>query len=97
MMKKTFIILALLLTFGIYSQEKVSYNTKNEAVNFIKSNNLIYLETNEPLSKFSNEKITDSGDNFIIIQTTEENYREKFETFSKAFKNVEPVLIYEDG
>ncbi|MCB5997958.1 S8 family serine peptidase [Flavobacterium psychrophilum] len=96
-MKKTFIILALLLTFGIYSQEKVSYNTKNEAVNFIKSNNLIYLETNEPLSKFSNEKITDSGDNFIIIQTTEENYREKFETFSKAFKNVEPVLIYEDG
>jgi len=96
-MKRIFIILTLLLTSGIYSQVKMSYNTKNETVNFIKSNNLIYIETNEPLSKFENEKITDSGENFVIIQTTEDDYERKIETLKQSFKNVEPVLIYEDG
>jgi subtilisin family serine protease len=81
----------------MYSQEKIGYKTKNEEVNFIKSNNLIYIETNQPLSKFENEKITDSGENFVIIQTTIEDYDKKIEYLKQSFKNVEPVIIYEDG
>lgn len=95
-MKKIFIILAVILTFGVYSQEKMGYQTKNEIVNFVKSSDLIYIETSEP-SKFSEEKIMTTGDNFVIIQTTANDYKEKFESLKQSFKNVEPILVYEDG
>lgn len=96
-MKNIFLMLALILTFGMFSQEKISYKTKKEEVNFMKSSNLIYVESTEPLSRFSLEKIIDSGENFVIIQTTDDNYREKVESLKRIFKNVEPILIYTDG
>lgn len=97
MTKKLIHILFLIVTFISFGQEKLSYQTKNETISFTKSNELIFIETTEPSTKFSKEKIINVGDNFIIIQTTENEYLKKITTLKQSFSNVEPVLIYQDG
>ncbi len=96
-MKKIIIILTILFNISVYSQEKISYNTKDGLINFDISKKLIFIETKEPISNFSDEKIVNEEETFIIIETIDKDYVKKTETLKSKFTTVEPVLIYKDG
>jgi subtilisin family serine protease len=94
---KIILMLFILFSIGVNSQEKISYNTKEGIITFEISKKLIFIETKEPLSNFSDEKIVNKEDNFIVVETTDKDYDKKTETLKSKFTTVEPVLIYKNG
>lgn len=96
-MKKIVVIFTILFSISGYSQEKISYNTKEGVITFDISKKLIFIETKEPVSNFSDEKIVNKEETFIVVETADKDYVKKTETLKSKFTTVEPVLIYKDG
>lgn len=107
-MKKIYLIFILVLPISIFAQEKLSYTSNNENIEFKISTNEFYVKYN-PLNNKSlknqlkTESITELEGNYSIVKI--ENLKSK-ESFSKQkkeildiyqFKKIEPVLIYKDG
>lgn len=103
-------MLILILPISIKAQEKLSYASNNQKVEFKISTNEFYVKYNSVnrktlKSQLKNENLTELSDNYAMVKINNLSNKRLFskqkielmDKFKHQFQKIEPVLIYKDG
>ena len=107
-MKKIYLILILVLPISIFAQEKLSYTSNNQNIEFKISTTEFYVKYNLLNNKslknqLKTKSITELKNNYAVVKIENLTSKKSFSKHKKEildiyqFKKIEPVLIYKDG
>lgn len=107
-MRKTFALLTILTSFFINAQDKLSYNSENEIIEFHISKKHCFIQFNSKDKTFlktqNKNAFLEISENTALLDISDKNGND-FSKITSSLKqksnnkisNIEPVLVYKDG